>query len=744
MQHRTSKLAAIWLSGLLVAAGAGTSRAFQDAAPQPDTQASQPQRKQLNLDSIYGSKRVNLNGSVQSGHLWLDDGQHYLLRRGGSLKKIDAITDQAVPAYDVEKLEAALAAHPDFDEKAAKRLAGRPPRVSPDRRISLIEHKKKLYYYWFDRGELWQISDEPGEHRWLTHSPNLRYLSFVRDFDLYVIDTQQPDRTPRRLTQGGSEQIRNADLDWVYAEEVYGHRTRAYWWSDDERLLAYLQLDNTNVPRFTVVDYMPLHLTLEQVYYPKPGDPNPTARLGIAQPRGGETLWVDLSKYAGREFLIVRVAWAPDGRLIYQVQDREQRWLDLNEADPQTGKSRTLLHEASPAWVNVLSQPHWLNDGSFIWQSERDGWRHLYHYARDGSLLGRLTSGDWEVRRFQGVDQEDGWAYFSGTRDCHVESNAYRVRLDGSRLTRLTQPGSDHRVNFDPKFNYFFDTFSNITTPPKVHLRQSDGSLIRVASENKVAALQEYELATPRLLRVPTRDGYMMNAMLILPPDLDPNKKYPVLCYTYAGPHAPMVRNNWRRGRALDHMLATKGYIIWVCDNRSASGQGAVSAWQNYLRLGETELADLEDGLKWLIENHPYVDPERVGIRGHSYGGFQTSFALTHSTMFKVGVAGAPVTDWRLYDTIYTERYMRTPQNNPDGYNRTSVVKAAENLHGDLLILHGAMDNNVHVQNSLQLIHELQNAGKQFETMFYPKSRHGLRRDGHPAKVWLEFLYRKL
>ena len=717
---------------LIVAAALNsTFVAAQDSTPS--------EKKPITYETVYGSDRANFNGSYARGMSWLPDGGHFLQRRDGALQRVDALTDQAAPAYDQDALQATPAAHEDFDDAAAKRMARNPGTFSADRAAVLIRHNAHHYLYRFESDELTKITSDDKPRELAALGPEQRYLSFIRDQDLYTIDVKSGKQ--RRLTRGGGGPIFNAKLDWVYMEEVYGRgRKQAYWARDDEKYIAYLRLDDSDVPIYNIVDQTELHSRLEQSYYPKPGDPNPTVQLGLLRPNRNKTVWVDLSRYEDIEFLIVRVTWAPDGKLIYQVQDREQRWLELNEADPKSGRSRTLLREISPAWVNVLAQPHWLDDGSFIWQSERDGWRHFYHYARDGKLIRRITSGAWEARRLHGVDEQSGWVYFSGTRDSHIESNAYRVKLSGGAIERLTEPGFNHRTQFDPTFRLFIDTFDSAASPPKVHLRNSDGSLVRVISENKVAALDEYIWSEPEFLRIPARDGYMLNARIIYPPDFDPAKKYPVWSSVYGGPHAPQVRNGWSRGRLADQMLAQRGYIIWSCDPRSASGQGAVSEWQAYLRLGEQELADLEDGIRWLIDQG-YADPQRIGISGHSYGGFMTAYALTHSELFSVGIAGAPVTDWRDYDTIYTERYMQTPQNNPDGYARTSVVSAAKDLHGRLLLLHGAMDDNVHLQNTVQFIDELQRAGKMFDLMIYPRDKHGIGRGSrHLRDMRLKFI----
>jgi dipeptidyl-peptidase-4 len=745
--------AAVFLAGL-VAAAHGQSRPASQPGSQPGLQpAAQPQTqptsqletqpvepKPLTLDVIYGPDRVDFDGSYAKGMQWLDDGRHYLHRPDMQLMRIDALSGAAEPAYDQDALEAALRAHEDFDDRAAERLARKPTFWADDRSAVLIQHNERLYFYRFVEPKLRKLTDDALSRRVVNLSPHGDAVSFVRENNLYVIDTRSGRH--RRITRDGSDTLVNGVLDWVYQEEIYGRgQWCANWWRDDAEYLAYLRLDESKVPRYTIADYIPHVSTTQRTHYPKAGDPNPVVQLGVVRRKTGRTAWIDLSKYDGADILVVRVSWAPDGKLLFSVQDREQRWLELNEADPKTGRMRTLIREVSPAWVESIADPHWLADGSFLWLSDRDGYRHLYHYNRDGELIRRVTGGDWSVRALHGCDAEAGWVYFAGTRDGVFEQHAYRVPLRGGRIERLTELGFSHSVDFDPTHHYFFDTFSNTTTPTKVYLRQADGSLVRVISENEVAALDEYIWTPPELLRIPNRDGYLMNARVIRPPDFDPGRKYPVWCGVYGAPGAQSVHNRWRGCRLMfDQYLAQQGYIVWHCDPYQASGAGAVSAWHGYRRLGQTELADVEDGLRWLIDQG-CVDPERIGVSGYSYGGFLASYALTHSKMFRLGVAGALVSDWRNYDSIYTERYMQMPQHNPEGYERAGVSNAAENLHGRLLIVHGLRDDNVHFQNTAQLIDALQQAGKMFDLMIYPRDRHGIHRgEDHFRKLQLKYV----
>ncbi len=713
------------------------------------------QQRMLTLDDLYDpAKRVNF-GERPAGLSWLPDGKHYLqrkvdpqTRRTQSLK-VNAATGEASPFFDVAKMAAAFARLPGFTSEDAQRLTAGPMGMNEARTAVLINTANDLFYYQFGSEQAVRLTNTPEVEVGEELSPDGRLVAFVRDFNLYVVDTAM--RRERALTIDGNSKLFNGRLDWVYQEELYGRGNfKAYWWSPDSTKIIYLQLDQSPVRDFVVVDQIPVQQNVEVTSYPKAGAPNPGVRVGMINAAGGATRWLDMSRYQGVEPLVVRVGWRTDGaRAYFMVQNREQNWLDLNFADPVTGKVETAFRETSPAWVERGNYyvVKWLQDGSFIWSSERSGWQHLYHYSIDCKLIRPVTSGKWEVRSVHGVDEAAGWVYFSGTERSHIGLDVYRVKLDGSRLQRLTETPGTHAATFDSTLSQFLDTWSDAQTPPQVRLHNADGRLVRVIDENRVDVLGQFKLGKPEFLQVKTRDGFLMEAMIIKPPDFDPGKKYPVFSHTYGGPHAPQVRNSWGGATYMWHqLLAQKGYVIWICDNRSASGKGVESARTAFKQLGVVELQDLEDGVAWL-KKQPWIDGSRIGINGWSYGGFMTAYALTHSTAFKVGIAGAPVTDWRLYDSVYTERYMGTPQNNPDGYDRASVIKAAKNLSGKLLLIHGAIDDNVHMQNSVQFIYELEKAGKQFTFMLYPRSRHGVADPmlvQHMREMMLKFILENL
>lgn len=452
---------------------------------------------------------------------------------------------------------------------------------------------------------------------------------------------------------------------------------------------------------------------------------------------------VELADYSETAMLLVRAGWTPDSqRVFFYVQDRAQTWLDYCTVAADGTEPTRLFRESTKAWVDDPGPPTFLKDGSFLLTSERTGWKHLYHFAADGKLIRPVTSGDWELRKLHVVDEEGGWVWFSGTRDSHIAENLYRVKLDGSGLQRLTDGSGDHQATVSPKGNLFIDSHSSHAAPVRVRLFRADHSLVRMLDTNPVHALEEYRRGQFEMIQIPSKDGSMLEASLLKPPGFDPRRKYPVWFMTYGGPHAPTIRDAWGTGRVRDELLAQMGFVVFRSDPRSASGKGACSTWTAYRQLGPGELADIETAINWL-KAHPWVDGDRIGMSGHSYGGFMTAYAMTHSKLFAAGIAGAPVTDWRNYDSIYTERYMNTPQENPDGYKKTSVVRAAKNLHGKLLILHGLMDDNVHAQNTIQFVDALQKADKDFEIMVYPNARHGIH-GKHYQRLMIDFMKRTL
>ena len=682
------------------------------------------EQRRLTLDDVYGlSDRVDFSGRRAPDIAWIDSTHYAIADAGAALewKKVNAASGATTPLFDASRLEAALS-------KLTGVADSRSLTFNPSYTAAVLRAAGNLYVYSFADDRLTRLTSSTGPEEHPTFSPDGKLVAFVRANNLYVADVSTGHETA--LTTDGTAKILNGRLDWVYEEEIYGRgQARAYWWSPDSSRIAFLRLDDGPVPAFPVVDHIPYEQQLEQWDYPKAGDPNPLVRLGIARVSGGATTWVDTSNYPPADQLIVRVGWTPDGsRVVYEVQNRTQTWLDLDVADRTTGASQTVMRETGRFWIAAddAMLPLWLKDGSFLWVSDRSGWRHLYHYNHDGTAIRQVTRGKWELRTLHGIDESSGWVYFSGTERSPLGDDVYRVKLDGTGLRRLSEPAGTHSPNFSPSFAFYVDSWSDITTPRQSRLHRTDGAAVRVVQENIVPALASYELSKPEFLQVKTRDGFVMEAMMIKPPDFDPARRYPVYQFTYGGPHAQQVRNAWGGTQYLYHqLLAQNGIIVWICDNRTASGKGSESVWPLYKNFGDVELRDIEDGVTWL-KQQPYVDGSRIGIHGWSYGGYLTSYALTHSKSFVMGIAGGTVADWRDYDTVYTERYMGLPSENPEGYRKSSPRFAATNLIGALMLIHGTIDDNVHVANTLQFAYELQKAQKPFRLMLYPKSRHGI------------------
>ena len=600
--------------------------------------AARAQQKLLTIDDIYDpAKKVSFSGTTVSGLEWLKDGEHYLQSRkteGGSvLMRVNARTGEAAPFFDAARMEAALAKLQGVSAAEAKSLAHESSyKLNSAQTAVLLNVAHDLVYYELNSDAAARLTTGPEAEAEEDFSPDGRWVSFVRGNDLYVVEVRT--RAERRLTKTGDEKTLNGILDWVYEEELYGRgNKRGYWWSPDSARIAFLNTDERPVRTFPIVDHIPRQQVLENTPYPLAGDPNPLVRLGVVEAAAGEPRWVEAAGYEPTDFLVVRVSWSPDSRrVVWQGQNREQTYLDLNASDPASGKTTRLFRETTKAWVEAFDDnPRWLKDGSFIWRSERTGWSHLYGYAADGKLVKQITSGPWEVRGIDAVDEAGGWVYFHGTEHSHISEHVYRVRLDGVGLKRLSEAEGNHSPSFNPTATLYIDKWSDLNTPTQVRLHSADGAQVRVIEENKVAALAQYKLGKAELLRVKTRDGFELEAMMIRPPDFDPSKKYPVMQYTYSGPHAPQVKNSWGGSTYMWHqLLAQKGYIVWYLDNRTASGKGAESAWASYKKFGPLELRDLEDGLAYL-KTLPYVDGSRVGIWGWSFGGYMTMYALTHS-----------------------------------------------------------------------------------------------------------------
>jgi len=574
------------------------------------------------------------------------------------------------------------------------------------------------------------------------YSPDFNRFAYVKEYDLYVVDTVTGKE--KRLTFDGNENLFNGRPNWVYPEEF--SQLTAYWWSPDSRLLAYVQYDEAEVHKYPIIHDLDPEAQLESQSYPKAGETNPTARLFIVDTDTGKQ--VEVQTDSSSEIYIVRTMWLLDGsELTFRRMNRRQNELSLMSADPSSGTVRTILEEKEEAFINLHDDFILLDDNEhFLWSSERSGWRHLYLYDLQGTLKATLTSGDWAVGSITVVDQNRDWVYFTGSTEMGLETHFFRVKLDGSNLEKLTDEPGMHRISMDPAARYYTDVFSSFSTPTTGNMHTADGTLLNELLTTDTSRLDELELEPPELVIVKADDGTTdLHGILFKPAGYDPNQSYPLLVSVYGGPHSKSVRNSYSMN-GYEQRYAQLGFMVWRMDNRGLTGRGKAFETETYLKLGQIDLADQTAGVQQITQRF-YIDGSRIGVYGGSYGGYMTAMALLkESDVFHVGVAGAPVTDWRNYDTIYTERYMRTPQENPDGYDIGSALPYAGDLKGKLLLVHGSIDNNVHPGNTMQLVNALVDAQAQFDLMIYPGHRHGIRGNAgrHNSQLRIDYFIEHL
>ncbi|HKP74046.1 MAG TPA: S9 family peptidase [Longimicrobiaceae bacterium] len=589
------------------------------------------------------------------------------------------------------------------------------------------QNTKGQFYVWdLASQRLTPVSTAPGWQQFAKLSPDGTRVGFVRDNDLWVTDLATGRET--RLTRDGSETIINGTFDWVYEEEL---DLRDGWrWSPDGARIAFWRIDDSPVHSFVwMKDTGDSYSQPVSLRYPKAGAPNPTAKLGVAEVATGRTTWID----TGRDSTVylARMEWAESPtELLVQRLNRHQNRLEVLMADARTGAVRPVLTEADSAWVDVDDDLSFIRGArQFLWSSERDGYNHLYLYNRDGTVARQLTRGPWDVTQVFGVDERNGWVYFSATEQGPQQRHLYRVKLDGTGFARLTREPGTHAVLLSPETPYYLDAWSRAGQPPVISLHRTNGSGVRTLVDNAGVRerLGSLGIREPEFFTLPNRDGTQLNGWVIKPANFDPAKRYPVLMYVYGGPGSQTVTDSWGGTRYLWHqLLAQRGYVVVSVDNRGTGGRGRDFKKQTYLRLGVREAADQVDAANW-VARQSWADPQRIGLWGWSYGGYMTAFTLEQeNSPFRAGIVVAPVADWRLYDSIYTERYMRTPQENAAGYDAGSPVKHANGLHSRLLLIHGSGDDNVHFQNSVQLVDAFQAAGKQFNFMMYPDRNHSI------------------
>lgn len=685
---------------------------------------AQAQKKDLGNDQYFKNNFKGITQTMPAVSRWIDD-SHLLIRREGKSYVIDCKTGN-----ETEATEADMKVEPKPDKTSAYLKSGD-------------------VFAKFGGDEI-QLTNDKGKKANPTVSPDGNYVAYTKDNDLYSYNLQAKKET--RLTIDGSESILNGYASWVYMEEILGRQTqyRAFWWSPDSKHIAFFRSDESQVPVFTITDAPGLHGVVEKEKYPKVGDPNPEVKVGVVKPDGGSVVWADFNpkddQYFGMPY------WMPDGSsVLVQWMNRLQDNLIIYEVSLTNGNKKEFYNEKQKTWVDLDDggeRIHFMeNNTGFILFSDATGWKHMYFYDMKGKLVNAITSGKFTVTDLTYVDEKKGIVYFMArSLENTARNDFYRVNINGKNMERLTMGEYNNNINLSPNGSYFVTTYSSTTTPPRMTLISNKRKIVKELGDSKGPEFEYYTIAKTEIIRVKSDDGLFDLPMKVTwPVNMDKSKKYPVLISVYGGPNAGTVMDTWVVGGG-QQWYAKEGLIQVSMDHRASGHFGKEGVNYMYHNLGHWEMKDYSAMVKWLVANGN-ADPSKICITGFSYGGYMTCYALTYgSDVFTHGMAGGSVTDWTLYDSHYTERYMGTPANNPEGYKSSSVLTYTDKYKGQLQIVHGMIDDNVHMQNSIQFISKLQELKKDFEFMPYSGGRHGWggNKGTHFQNLKTKFIYKYL
>jgi dipeptidyl-peptidase 4 len=686
------------------------------------------QKKNITLEDIW-SKGTFRSQSIQQIN-WMKDGAFYSALEGDKIVK-HQVTDGAA----VETLfDAATSV-----ENLGKKIALEDYALSADEQKIMISTESEPIYRRSSREEnfvydlktkkLSQLS-KGGKQMFATFSPDGSKVAFVRLNNLYMVDLAT--MTEKQITTDGKwNHIINGACDWVYEEEF--SFAKAFQWSPDSKKIAFISFDETKVPEYNMQTWGKLYPVDYKYKYPKAGEPNSIVTVSIFNLTNSKTVKVDIGKETDQ--YIPRIRWTNDANVLsFNRLNRLQNKMEILHAQASTGKTSVILTEENKTYVDVenfADDVYYLADNkSFVMSSEKDGFKHLYLYDITGKLIRQITTGNWEVADFYGIDEKSKTLYFTSMEMSNIERQLFSISLDGKLKKQLTSEKGMNSANFSKDFKFYILSNTASDSPLKVSLHKAQtGELVKVLEDNAALRkkLEDYNITPKEFMTIKTSENIELNAWMIKPTDFDPKKKYPVFMFLYGGPGSQQVLNQFdaSNGMWFQH-LAQKGYIVACVDNRGTGGKGADFKKVTYLNLGKLEVKDQIEAAKYW-GSLPYVDKSRIGIFGWSYGGYMSSNCLFQGAdYFKTAIAVAPVTNWRFYDTIYTERFLRTPQENATGYDENSPVTYAKNLKGNFLLVHGTGDDNVHFQNSISLEDALIKANKQFQSFYYPNKNHGI------------------
>ena len=705
--------------------------------------------EQLTIERIYSSP--SLNGQTPKSLKFSPDGTRvtYLQGKAEDLYRYD-LWEYNLTSKENKLLvdSQSLFSGPESlsDEEKARRERQRifgvgimEYQFSQDGSALLFPLNGDIYYYHLATKTAKRLTKTAGFETDVKFSPKGNYVSYIREQNIYILNIVSGEE--RQLTIDGASTIKNGMSEFVAQEEMA--RMTGYWWSPDEKHIAFLRVDETPVKIVVRNEIYAEKIELIEQRYPATGTNNVHIQLAVTDIQGKKIRFVDMDK--NKDIYLPRVKWlANSKKLSYQWQSRDQKTLVLKTYDLKKRRQKTLLTETSTHWLNLHKDLTFLSDNkTFIWASERDGYKHLYHYNLKGELISQLTKGAWVVDSLTRIDEKNGWVYFTGRADTPLERHLYKVPLSGKspeNVQRITKRNGFHSIKFSATSESYIDSFSNTKTPKQVSLHLATGEHITWLAENKVSAdhpVAPYydDLVMPEFGSLKSDDGQAdLYYKLYKPKNMKPGKKYPVIVRVYGGPLAQLVTNSWKGADITQYMLQ-QGYIVYQLDNRGSNYRGTAFEFPIYETLGQVEVTDQITGVKYL-HSLPYVDKERIGVFGHSYGGYMALMTMFKAgNYFKAGVSGAPVTDWMLYDTHYTERYLNHPKVNATGYKQSSVFPYIDGLDGPMMVYHGMADDNVLFTNTTKLIKGLQDKGKLFELMTYPGSKHSMR--GKKVKVHL-------